>query len=323
MDAGKMNIVFMGTPAFAIPSLDILLKNGYNIVAVITAPDKPAGRGRKLAASPVKKYAIDHGLRIMQPEKLKDERFVKKLKALNPDLAVVVAFRMLPPLVWQMPAKGTFNLHASLLPQYRGAAPINHAIINGEKETGITTFFIDEKIDTGSIIFQEKVDIAPDETAGDLHDKLMIAGAELVLKTVQAIQNDEVIPLEQDEAGGNQLELKQAPKIQKEDCRINWYEPVIDIYNLIRGMSPYPAAYTYLTTGEETRLQMKIYRAECQHENKGEQPGTLVTDYKKYLKIAAPDGYINLKEIQLEGRRRVEVTQFLPGMKDITNYHAT
>ncbi len=318
-----MNIVFMGTPAFAIPSLDILLKNGYNIVAVITAPDKPAGRGRKLAASPVKKYAIDHGLRIMQPEKLKDERFVKKLKALNPDLAVVVAFRMLPPLVWQMPAKGTFNLHASLLPQYRGAAPINHAIINGEKETGITTFFIDEKIDTGSIIFQEKVDIAPDETAGDLHDKLMIAGAELVLKTVQAIQNDEVIPLEQDEAGGNQLELKQAPKIQKEDCRINWYEPVIDIYNLIRGMSPYPAAYTYLTTGEETRLQMKIYRAECQHENKGEQPGTLVTDYKKYLKIAAPDGYINLKEIQLEGRRRVEVTQFLPGMKDITNYHAT
>ncbi|MFW5781458.1 MAG: methionyl-tRNA formyltransferase [Bacteroidota bacterium] len=323
MDAGKMNIVFMGTPAFAIPSLDILLKNGYNIVAVITAPDKPAGRGRKLAASPVKKYAIDHGLRIMQPEKLKDERFVKKLKALNPDLAVVVAFRMLPPLVWQMPAKGTFNLHASLLPQYRGAAPINHAIINGEKETGITTFFIDEKIDTGSIIFQEKVDIAPDETAGDLHDKLMIAGAELVLKTVQAIQNDEVIPLEQDEAGGNQLELKQAPQIQKEDCRIHWYEPVIDIYNLIRGMSPYPAAYTYLTTGEETRLQMKIYRAECQHENKGEQPGTLVTDYKKYLKIAAPDGYINLKEIQLEGRRRVEVTQFLPGMKDITNYHAT
>lgn len=302
-----LRIVFMGTPEFAVPTLDKLIKNNYNVVGVITAADKPAGRGRKLQASPVKEYAVAHGLKILQPPSLKEKSFLDELRALNANLQVVVAFRMLPQAVWQMPKYGTFNLHASLLPDYRGAAPINWAIINGETETGATTFFIDDKIDTGEIILQEKTNIEPDETAGTLHDKLMELGAGLVLRTVELIENGAVERREQKEV----KELKIAHKIYKETCMIDWNLPLDKIYDHIRGLSPYPTAWTTLY-GEDGGSLLKIYSVSKIPQKHSLENGVLVHD-KKSMKVAVKGGFLKLDEIQLPGKRKMKVTEFLNG----------
>ena len=296
----------MGTPEFAVSSLDILVQNGYEIVGVITVPDKPAGRGHKLQQSAVKKYALEHNLPILQPEKLKDPVFIEQLQALNADLQVVVAFRMLPAVVFQMPRYGTFNLHASLLPQYRGAAPINWAVINGDTESGVTTFFIEQQIDTGNIIFQEKTPIAPNQTAGELHDVLMDIGAKLVLKTVQAIEAGNCTTQPQP----NLPELRPAPKIFTETCRINWQQPTAQVYNFVRGLSPYPAAFTTL----HDKI-LKIYQAKPIIEMYNQTAGTFVTDQKTYLHIATADGWIDVLELQMEGKKRMGVQEFLRGNK--------
>lgn len=305
-----MRIVFLGTPDFATSSLKELVEAGENIVAVITAPDKPAGRGQKLTSSSVKQYAESVGLKIVQPTNLKSDEFLNELKSLEPDLAIVVAFRMLPKAVWNLPKHGTFNLHASLLPQYRGAAPINWAIINGEKETGVTTFFINENIDTGNILFQKKIQIDDNETAGSLHDKLMDVGAKLVLKTVKAIQENNIKPISQDEA----KELKSAPKIYKETCKVDWKKDVKDVYNLIRGMSPYPTAWSsFQSISSSNKLSFKIYKVDM--ESGTSSPCEIKTDEKSFLKIGCADGWIDIKEIQLEGKRRMSVDDFLRGFK--------
>lgn len=301
-----MKIVFMGTPDFAVASLNALAEAGFEIVGVVTAADKPAGRGQKLQESAVKKYAVEKGLKVLQPLKLKDPEFVEELRALNADLQVVVAFRMLPEIVWDMPAKGTINLHASLLPQYRGAAPINHAIINGETESGATTFFLKHEIDTGDVIFSEKVAIAPDDTAGDLHDHLMVTGAGLLVKTVQAIAEGNYKEQPQPLAG----ELKHAPKIFKEFCKIDWNQPVKTVYNLIRGLSPYPTAFAVLN--EKT---IKIFKASYEQGTPEVTPGSYLTDGKTYLKFAAQDGFIQLLDVQFEGKKRMLVDEFLRGMR--------
>lgn len=301
-----MKIVFMGTPEFAVSSLDILVQNGYELVGVITVPDKPAGRGHKLQQSAVKKYALEHNLPVLQPEKLKDPVFIEQLQALNADLQVVVAFRMLPAVVFQMPRYGTFNLHASLLPQYRGAAPINWAVINGDTESGVTTFFIEQQIDTGNIIFQEKTPIAPNQTAGELHDVLMDIGAKLVLKTVQAIEAGNCTTQPQP----NLPELRPAPKIFTETCRINWQQPTAQVYNFVRGLSPYPAAFTTL----HDKI-LKIYQAKPIVEMHNETAGSFVTDQKTYLHIATADGWIDVLELQMEGKKRMGVQEFLRGNK--------
>lgn len=298
----------MGTPDFAVASLDALIKAGCNVVAVITAPDKPAGRGQKIQESAVKQYAVANGLEVLQPVKLKDPGFIEKLKSLKADLQVVVAFRMLPEIVWDMPSKGTINLHASLLPSYRGAAPINWAVINGEKETGVTTFLLQHEIDSGSILFAEKVPIGEDETAGELHDKLMYTGSELLIKTVKAIETGDYAPKMQDESRLD--ELPHAPKIFKEDCLINWSQSARKVYNHIRGMSPYPAAYTNLKG-----KSLKIYSAELLDKQPGIQPGGFLTDDKTNLRFACLDGFICVKDLQLEGKKRMKVDEFLRGFK--------
>ncbi len=303
----------MGTPDFAVASLDALIRNGKNVVAVVTAPDKPAGRGQKLQQSAVKQYAVEHHLPVLQPVKLKDEAFLQELSAFNADLQVVVAFRMLPEVVWNMPPKGTINLHGSLLPQYRGAAPINWAIINGEKETGVTTFFLQHEIDTGNILFAEKVTIGENETAGDVHDKLMLAGAELVVKTVTAIENNNYQESPQDEIlneEGNPLDTRHAPKIFKETCLIDWSKPVSDVYNHIRGLSPYPAAFTHLDG-----KTLKVYSARYEHVKPEVEVGEYLSDGKSFLKFACPDGYIFLETIQLEGKKRNSIAEFLRGYR--------
>lgn len=301
-----MKIVFMGTPDFAVASLNALVEAGFEIAGVVTAADKPAGRGQKLQESAVKQYAVAKGLKVLQPLKLKDPVFIEELKSLQADLQVVVAFRMLPELVWNMPAKGTINLHASLLPQYRGAAPINHAIINGEKESGVTTFFLKHEIDTGDVIFSEKVDIADDDTAGDLHDKLMNIGAGLLVKTVQAIEEGNYTEQPQLQSDT----LKHAPKIFKEHCAIDWNQPVQVIYNLIRGLSPYPTAFTRLN--DKT---LKVFKAELELKETGLAPGAFLSDGKTYLKFAAKDGFIRLTDLQYEGKKRMQVDEFLRGMR--------
>jgi len=301
-----MKIVFMGTPEFAVASLNALFEAGYEIVGVVTAADKPAGRGQKLQESAVKTYAISKGLNILQPLKLKDPDFIEELRALQADLQVVVAFRMLPEIVWDMPAKGTINLHASLLPNYRGAAPINHAIINGETESGATTFFLKHEIDTGDTIFSVRVPIADDDTAGDLHDHLMEAGAGLLLKTVNAIADGQY--KEQPQISSE--ELKHAPKIFKEFCKIDWNQPAKTIYNLIRGLSPYPTAFTSLN--DKT---IKIFKAAYEEAEPEVSPGNYLTDGKTYLKFAAPDGFIQLIDVQYEGKKRMTVAEFLRGMR--------
>ncbi|TVZ23622.1 methionyl-tRNA formyltransferase [Dokdonia sp. Hel_I_63] len=305
-----LRIVFMGTPEFAVTILNGLLEEEYNVVGVITAPDRPAGRGQKVRESDVKAFAKARNLNILQPTNLKSEDFLKELKELNANLQIVVAFRMLPEAVWKMPAYGTFNLHASLLPQYRGAAPINWAIINGETETGVTTFFIDEKIDTGEIILQEKLAIDDKENAGVLHDRLMIAGKELVVKTVKAIAIDEVSTFVQDSS----RELKTAYKLHSENTRIDWDAPLQDIYNHIRGLSPYPAAYTMLENGGKEQ-RVKIYSAFAKAEKEMFIPSGAVTQVDDHLAIATPEGYICITEIQLSGKKKMAVKDLLNGYK--------
>lgn len=301
-----MKIVFMGTPDFAVASLDALKNEGFDIVGVVTAADKPAGRGQKLSESAVKKYAIEHGLKVLQPLKLKDPAFIEELQALNADLQVVVAFRMLPEVVWNMPKKGTINLHGSLLPQYRGAAPINHAIINGEKESGVTTFFLKQEIDTGDVIFSESTPITEDDTAGTLHDKLMNIGAGLIVKTVKAIEsgNYQEVPQPMN------TELKMAPKIFKDFCEVNWNQDNQTVFNHIRGLSPYPTAFTFLN--DKT---LKIFKVEKENITPTVNAGDYETDGKTFLKFASNNGYIKLLELQLEGKKRMLVDEFLRGVR--------
>jgi methionyl-tRNA formyltransferase len=304
-----MRIIFMGTPEFAVASLDALIQAGCEVVAVITAPDKPAGRGQKMNESAVKKYAVINNIKVLQPEKLRDPDFLQELQALKADLQVVVAFRMLPEVVWSMPAKGTINLHASLLPQYRGAAPINWVVINGEKESGVTTFFLQQQIDTGNILFTEKVSIPEDFTAGDLHDKLMNKGADLLVKTVKAVESDKYTEQPQEHLLEGS-EPKHAPKIFKEDCKVDWNKPVEQVYNLIRGLSPYPTAFTELNG-----KILKVYTATKELATVGAAPGTFSTDNKTYLKFACTDGYVHVTDIQLEGKKRMSIEEFLRGVK--------
>ncbi|RQP16920.1 methionyl-tRNA formyltransferase [Parapedobacter defluvii] len=304
-----MRIIFMGTPEFAVASLDALLEAGEDVVAVVTAPDKPAGRGQKLQQSAVKTYAISRGIPVLQPMKLRDPQFLSNLKSLGADLQVVVAFRMLPEVVWNMPPLGTVNLHASLLPQYRGAAPINHAVINGETESGVTTFLLQHEIDTGNILFTEKVAIGPDDTAGDLHDKLMAVGAGLLVRTVKALAAGKTNPTPQGRLAPGDV-LKHAPKIFKEDGKIDWNRPVDDVYNLIRGLSPYPTAYTELD-GQV----LKIFRATKEKTAVNHPVGTYFTDGTSFLKFACPDGYITIQELQLAGKKRMDIQAFLRGYR--------
>ena len=300
----------MGTPEFAVASLDILVKNGYNIVGVVTVPDKPAGRGQQLQQSAVKKYALEKSLHIMQPEKLKDETFINELKSLNADLQIVVAFRMLPEVVWNMPPLGTYNLHGSLLPKYRGAAPINWAIINGETESGVTTFKLKHEIDTGNVLFQAKTPINKNTTAGELHDSLMQIGADLVLKTVKAVESGNYELKPQDDT-----QSIHAPKIFKDTCKINWNNPAEKIYNLIRGLSPYPAAYTEFKDKNNQIISVKLFVTELEKGTTSSKPGTVSCDGKTYLKVACPDGYINIKELQMAGKKRIAIEEFLRGFK--------
>jgi len=302
-----LRIVFMGTPEFAVTILKTLVENNYHIAGVITAPDKPAGRGRKLHESAVKTYAKSQGLHIMQPTNLKNDTFIEELKSLKANLQIVVAFRMLPQVVWQLPEHGTFNLHASLLPDYRGAAPINWAIINGESKTGVSTFFIDEKIDTGEIILQEAIEINAKEDAGSLHDKLMHAGSQLVLDTVKLIETNKVKTIAQTQ----EVETKTAYKLHRDNSKINWKDSSTNIYNKIRGLSPYPAAWTYLQNGDDT-LEIKIYASEIENEAHGFSIGHIVSS-KKELKVAVKEGYINIKEIKLPGKRKMDVKSLLNG----------
>ena len=320
-----MRIVFMGTPDFAVQSLSRLVEEDFDVVGVVTMPDKPIGRHHDvLQSSPVKKYAQEKGIPVLQPEKLRDEAFIAELKALKPDLQIVVAFRMLPQVVWALPPLGTFNLHAALLPQYRGAAPINWAIINGDKETGITTFFLDEQIDTGRIILQERIPIAPDDSAEDVHDKLMMQGAELVIKTVRLIESGRATSTDQSQFMTDEP-LRPAPKIFKETCQIIWQEHTLQsAYNFIRGLSPYPAAWTpVIANGKET--EMKVFKAtktpqatldgrrESQPPSGGEP--LLQTDGKTYIRISLPGGFLSLDEVQLAGKKRMPIADILRGTK--------
>lgn len=309
----------MGTPDFAVMPLRALVESGYNVVAVVTTPDKPAGRGLKLQESAVKRYAKEAGLTILQPEKLRTPEFLEELKALEPDLGIVIAFRMLPEVVWRMPKLGTFNLHASLLPQYRGAAPINWAVINGEKKTGVTTFMLNAEIDKGAVIGQSEVIIEDTDTTGTLHDKLMATGTELVLSSVDKIAEGNVVPVEQEQL--ITAELKDAPKIFKETCRINWDRPVTDVYNHIRGLSPYPSAWSELVSTEGTRTGIKIFLTRKEQGVATHAPGTILTDTKTYLKVACQDGYIVIDELQLAGKKRMNTEDFLRGFNNIQAYH--
>ncbi len=304
----SIRIVFMGTPEFAVASLDALVKAGYCIAAVVTVPDKPAGRGMKMNESAVKKYAVETGLKILQPEKLKNPQFLDELRSLHADLQVVVAFRMLPELVWSMPPMGTINLHGSLLPQYRGAAPINWAIINGEKETGVTTFKLQQEIDTGNILLSEKIPVGENETAGELHDRMKETGARLLTKTVKGIVDGTLKETPQRDLPPT--DLKHAPKIFTETCRIDWTKPVDEVYDLIRGLSPFPAAFTYLDD-----KMLKIYRSEKEERVPAAPAGHYETDKKTYLRFACRDGYIRLQEIQLEGKKKMNIEDFLRGYR--------
>ena len=312
MKKEDLRIVFMGTPDFAVESLKALVENNYNIVGVITAPDKPAGRGYKLQPSAVKEYALSKGLHILQPENLKNEVFLTELKQLEADIQVVVAFRMLPETVWNMPPKGTFNLHASLLPQYRGAAPINWAIINCEKETGVTTFFLKHEIDTGEIIFQEKIVIEDNDNAETIYDKLMILGSQLVLKTIDAVINGDIQSQPQSFFIKNENDLKLAPKIFKETGEINWNKPAREIHNLVRGLSPYPAAWTEFEVNGE-KLNFKIFETKINNEKHQQSPGEIITDNKTTLQVAVQDGFIEILDIQLSGKKRMKIKDFLNG----------
>lgn len=320
MEKKDLRIVYMGTPDFAVESLKCLVEGGYNVVGVITMPDKPVGRHASvLQPSPVKEYAVSQGLRVLQPEKLKEESFVEQLRSLQADLQIVVAFRMLPEVVWNMPRLGTFNLHASLLPQYRGAAPINWAVINGDTETGITTFFLKHEIDTGEIIQQVRVPIADTDNVEVVHDKLMKLGGELVLETVDAILDGTVKPIPQEELMKQDTELRPAPKIFKETCRIDWSRGVKQVYDFIRGLSPYPAAWTELCMADGTRPALKIYETEKIFVSHAMKTGDIRTDRKTYFQIAVKDGFINVLTLQLAGKKRMNVADFLRGYRSSDN----
>ncbi len=315
MTGKDLRIVFMGTPDFAVASLQALVDNGYNIVGVITAPDKPAGRGRKIHESAVKQYAVEKGLHIMQPEKLKNPEFIAELESLKADLQVVVAFRMLPEIVWSMPRLGTFNLHGSLLPQYRGAAPLNWAVINGDKETGVTTFLLSHEIDTGAILFNEKIEIGENDNVGTIHDKLMGIGAELVVKTVDALADGNYNAVPQNDLIDKDG-LRSAPKIFKDDCRIDWTKPTEQIRNLIRGLSPYPTAWTELADENDKILSLKIYAAE-KAEGASADPGTIETDGKTFIKIATSDGWLSISDLHLAGKKRMKTEDLLRGFHGV------
>ena len=313
----ETKIIYMGTPEFAVLPLRQLIEDGYNVVAVVTAPDRPAGRGKKLRESAVKEFIRKNhpSVDVLQPTNLKDPGFVTQLDQLQPDIQTVVAFRMLPEVVWSMPEYGTFNLHASLLPQYRGAAPINHVLMNGEHETGVTTFLIDEQIDTGNILLQKRIRIGESETAGELHDRLMEAGSKLVLETVSGLAEGTLKALPQEQLIPDEESLKKAPKLTKEDGRIDWSRPGRSLVNQIRGLSPVPGAFTTLETEEEQGLICKIFRASFEPAHQQQPPGSLHTDGKQWLKVAVPDGFVQIESLQIEGKRRVEVPQFLSGFR--------
>jgi len=315
MKLEELKIVFMGTPEFAVASLDALVKAGCNIVGVVTAPDKPAGRGMKLTQSAVKQYAVEHGLNVLQPEKLKSPAFLEELKNLNADLQVVVAFRMLPEVVWNMPPMGTINVHGSLLPQYRGAAPINWAVINGEKETGVTTFKLKHEIDTGDILLQERFVIGEDETAGEVHDKMKMIGAALLVKTVKGLAEGTLKEVPQDDYrstvnGQPSTEIKHAPKIFTETCKIDWSKSAEEIHNLVRGLSPFPGALTSL----HNKI-LKVYRTKKEIASHKDAPGAISTDGKSFIKFSCKDGFIHILDLQLEGKKRMNVEDFLRGYR--------
>ncbi|MBQ8493419.1 MAG: methionyl-tRNA formyltransferase [Alistipes sp.] len=314
MQAKDLRIVFMGTPEFAATSLKCLVAEGYNIVAVVTTPDKPAGRGQKIHESDVKLAAKELGLPILQPEKLRDETFLASLRELNPDLGIVIAFRMLPEVVWAMPKMGTFNLHASLLPEYRGAAPINWAIINGDKRTGVTTFLLNHEIDKGAIIGQREVDILPEDNIGTLYDRLMLVGAGLVINTVERLAAGDVTPVEQMHV--DETTLRPAPKIFKEDGRIDWSRKAEDIHNLVRGLSPYPAAWSPIFKGAEECGSVKIFSTQIELCAMDVAPGTVRTDGRTELCVAAADGWVRIDELQLAGKRRMPTRELLLGWRD-------
>jgi len=313
MEISDLRIVYMGTPAFAVAPLEKLLDAGCNVVAVVTTPDRPAGRGREIRRSAVKEFALARNLTLLQPENLKKPGFIAQLRDLAPDLQVVVAFRMLPELAWRIPPLGTFNLHASLLPDYRGAAPVNHVIINGESRTGVTTFLIDAQIDTGNILLQEETGIGEAESAGELHDRLMVMGAGLVLETTRRLASGSLKARSQDELVSPGMVLNRAPKIQKEDCRIDWNRPGRDLFNLIRGLSPFPGAFTRLFRGGDGPVICKIFDSGFEPASHSHPAGIIITDGKKYLKAAVTDGFLNIYSIQLEGKRRMETGDFLMG----------
>lgn len=317
MSKTDLRIVYMGTPDFAVAPLKLLVEKGYNIVGVVTNPDKPAGRGQKVQESAVKQYAKTKNITILQPEKFKDPLFINQLSSLKADLQIIVAFKMLPEIIWSMPRLGTVNLHASLLPQYRGAAPINWAIINGEKKTGLTTFFLKHEIDTGNIILREEVEIDEMYNAGLLHDKLMESGAQLIIKTMDAIISGNYPQIHQAELIGPDEIIRNAPKIFKDDCRINWKSDTNSIYDHIRGLSPYPAAWTELKTPDGEIIQLKIFETTKEFSTHAYPVGQIVTDEKTYLKIAVIDGFISIIKLQQAGKKPLLINEFLRGFQKI------
>jgi methionyl-tRNA formyltransferase len=310
----NLRIVFMGTPEFAVATLESLVVNGFNVAGVVTVADKPAGRGRKITMPAVKEFALTANIPVMQPVSLKDTDFVSKLKELDADLFIVVAFRMLPEVVWKIPRIGTINLHASLLPDYRGAAPINHAIINGETVTGVTTFFIDEKIDTGNILMTEKINISPNENAGDIHDKLMKMGADVVIRTITDIALNRIVPIPQEKLLQPGYSPKTAPKIHPDFCIIDWNKEAEQIHNFIRGLSPYPCAKTFLKNELRT-VSLKIFESQPESDKHYLLPGHIISDGKHFIKIACKDGFINIISLQLEGKSRMSTAEFLRGFR--------
>lgn len=309
LEKQKIRIVFMGTPGFAVASLEKLVNEKYNVVAVVTVPDKPAGRGQKLQESEVKQFAVAHNIPVLQPEKLKSPEFLEQLKSFQPDLQIVVAFRMLPEIVWQLPPLGTFNLHGSLLPHYRGAAPINRAVMNGEKKTGVTTFFLQHKIDTGNIIFREELPIGENETAGEVHDRMMVLGAGLVTKTVDAIAEGNYPEIPQSSLVKPGEEINEAPKIFREDCKINWNLPGRKIHDHIRGLSPYPAAWANLHSENNAEVMLKFFRSEFIPSAHSHSPGTILDDFT----VATSDGMVRILEVQAPGKKKMPVADFLRG----------
>lgn len=318
MKKEDLRIVFLGTPEFAVESLDLIHREGYNIVGVVTMPDKPAGRGHKMLQSPVKQYALEHGLHLMQPVRLKDTEFVDELRSLQANLFIVIAFRMLPEVVWTMPALGTFNLHASLLPKYRGAAPINWAVINGETETGVTTFFLKHEIDTGDVLRQERIEIGENDNVGDVHDRLMHLGAQLTLDTIRHIVAGDLRPQPQDELLKG-AEPTPAPKIFRDTCHIDWNRPAHDVRNLIRGLSPYPAAWTEIAIGDNQPAQLKIYSAAIDSNHTGPTvPGSVKID-RDGMTVDCSDGRLIIEEVQLSGKRRMKTSEFIKGIPSGTD----